>query len=96
MNPYIVISYEDDFIDISIPSELLPHFKRLISRGLNTYSDAHPALKEFGDILEHGKVQQDYYSQRSDIKSGRSVQEILLDGTAFEILPLPELDKTKP
>lgn len=86
-------------LHVKIPTELVKSFKLLIHRALNTNADCHPAFKEFGDLLEHGKVLQDYYSQRSDIKSGRSVQEILLDGTSFEILPLPELDrldKTKP
>lgn len=53
---------------IVVPEELMPQFKIMISRALNTYTDAHPALKEFGDVLEHGKPLQDYYSQRSDIK----------------------------
>lgn len=88
-----VDSPSEEPLTIHVPSALIVIFKKLIWRGLNTYTDCHPALKEFGDVLEHGRVLQDYYSQRSDIKSGRSVQEILLDGTAFEILPL-ESSKT--
>ncbi len=58
--------YEGGNLCINIPVILIPVFKQMISRALNTYSDAHPALKEFGDMLEHGRVLQDYYSQRSD------------------------------
>lgn len=90
---HITIDKRSFEIHIVIPNDLFTSFKTLISRALNTNADCHPAFKEFGDLLEHGRVLQDYYSQRSDIKHGRSVQEILLDGTAFEILPL-ESSKT--
>lgn len=51
---------------IIIPNEIMPQFKALIARGLNTFDTAHPALKELGDILYHNRVLQDYYAQRSD------------------------------
>lgn len=55
-------------LDITIPKDLVPQFKQLVSKALNAWPDCHPALKEFGDMLEHGKVLQNYYSQRTDIK----------------------------
>lgn len=78
-------SYDVHFI---VPNDLIPQFTQLINRALNTNADCHPALKEFGDMLMHGRILQDYYSQRSDPHgNGRSVQEILLENTRFEILP---------
>lgn len=56
-------------LELQIPSQILPQFKELVSRALNVWPDCHPALKEFGDILTHGKVLQDnYWAQRTDIK----------------------------
>lgn len=70
MNEKIDVSEDisTEVMSVSIPKELIPAFKQLIARGLNTFCDCNPALKEFGDILEYGKSLQDYYSQRSDIK----------------------------
>jgi len=51
---------------IIIPNEIMPQFKALIARALNTFDTAHPALKELGDVLYHGQPLQDYYAQRSD------------------------------
>lgn len=62
-DPHIAIDYDCGNLELIIPEELIPAFKQLINRALNTYVNAHPALKEFGDILEHGRVLQDYYSQ---------------------------------
>jgi hypothetical protein len=47
-------------------------FKELVRRALNCWPDAHPSLKEMGDMLDHGKILQDYYAQRTDLK--RSVE----------------------
>ena len=49
---------------IEISKEILPQFVDLINRALNCFPDAHPELKEFGDLLTEGKVLQDYSSQR--------------------------------
>lgn len=53
-------------LELYVPKEIIPQFKQLISKALNSFPDAHPALKELGDMLTHGKVLQDYYSQRTD------------------------------
>lgn len=60
------IVWPDGFIQLGIDKDSAEVFKQLIRRALNTYVDAHPELKELGDILDHGKVLQDYYSQRTD------------------------------
>lgn len=39
----------------------LEAFKTLVNRGMNTWDEAPPELKEFADILIHGEVLQDYY-----------------------------------
>lgn len=54
-------------IHFSVTEESIPGFKELVRRALNCWPDAHPELKELGDMLEHGKVLQDYYHQRSDL-----------------------------
>lgn len=64
--PKITASFGIQETYIEVPEELMIPFKQLINKALNTYPDAHPALKEFGDLLTHGKVLQDYYSQRTD------------------------------
>lgn len=57
-------SYETHYV---VPNDLIPHFKQMVSRALNVWCDAHPALKEFGDILETGAPRQtNYYAQRTD------------------------------
>lgn len=43
-------------------------FKILVQRALNCWPDAHPELKELGDMLMHGRILQDYYAHRTDIK----------------------------
>jgi hypothetical protein len=49
---------------IEISKEILPQFVGLINRALNCFPDAHPELKELGDLLTEGKVLQDYSSQK--------------------------------
>ncbi len=55
-------------IHFSVTEESIPGFQQLVRRALNCWPDAPPELKELGDMLEHGKVLQDYYHQRTDIK----------------------------
>lgn len=38
-------------------------FCKLVSRALSTWTQADPELKELGDLITHGAVQQDYQSQ---------------------------------
>lgn len=47
--------------------EVCAAFKELMRRALNTYCEAHPELKELGDILDHGRILQDYWASRTDI-----------------------------
>lgn len=55
-----------------VSNDLVPAFKQMVRRALNVWPDCHPALKEFGDMLEHGRLLQDnYYAQRTDIKKPR-------------------------
>jgi hypothetical protein len=53
-----------DEVIIRINKQTIPAFKQLVQRALNTWADAPPELKEFGDLLEHNQVLQDYYSQK--------------------------------
>jgi hypothetical protein len=59
--------YPEEII-LTVSEDSLPWFKEAIRRALNTWPDAHPELKELGDMLMHGKVLQDYYSYRTDKK----------------------------
>lgn len=92
----IVIDKRSFQTHIVVDNNLLPQFKKLISKALNAYPDCHPALKEFGDMLEHGKILQDYYSQRTDIKSPKhpdSPRPITLNpnhGAPYGELPICE------
>ena len=55
-------------LKFSVTKESLPRFTRLINNGLNCADQAHPELKELGDMLTHGKVLQDYYSQQGLVR----------------------------
>lgn len=69
-NPQKIIVDKRSFVThYIVPLELVDSFTLMVRKALNAWPDAHPALKEFGDILMHGKSLQDYYSQRTDIKS---------------------------
>jgi hypothetical protein len=63
-NAHICIIQTSTSTIITIDSNLLEQFKDLINRSLNCFPDAHPELKEFGDLITEGKVLQDYSSQR--------------------------------
>lgn len=63
-NSITVVSWSDNSLSLTIQSQLVPQFKDLINRALNCFPDAHPELKELGDILTEGKVLQDYASQK--------------------------------
>lgn len=54
---------EIDNLQIGITKESLGRFTALINAGLNCADQAHPELKELGDMLTHGEILQDYYSQ---------------------------------
>lgn len=51
--------------------ESISRFKALIDRALNTYDTAHPEIKEFGDILNHGAPLQDYWALAGMVKPVR-------------------------
>lgn len=55
---------EIDNLQIGITQDSLVRFTKLISEGLNCKDQAHPELKELGDMLTHGRILQDYYSQQ--------------------------------
>ena len=65
-NAYDVHGNSDETLNIRVPQAMIHPFKLMISRALNAWPDAHPALKDFGDVLEYGKPLQDYWSQRTD------------------------------
>ena len=41
------------------------NFKLMVRRALNTWDDAPQELKELGDMLDHGKILQDYSGNKS-------------------------------
>lgn len=53
-------------IKITIDADSIKPFVQLVRRALNTGPDAHPDLKAMGDMLDHGRVLQDYQVQRTD------------------------------
>lgn len=62
-NCMIVTSSDGSYITLSMGGAMLPAFKSLVQRAMNTWADAPPELKEFADLILDGKVQQDYHSQ---------------------------------
>jgi hypothetical protein len=61
-------SLEGEYYDFRVQGDMIEPFKELVRRSLNCWPDAHPALKELGDMLMHGEVLQDYYASRTDLK----------------------------
>ena len=55
-------------IHFSVTKESIPRFTALIDRALNCADQAHPELKELGDMLTHGRVVQDYYAQQGLVR----------------------------
>lgn len=64
-------------IDIKITEDSLEQFQQLIHRGLNCWEDAPADLKEFGDMLTHGRITQNHVKQR--INSGDEVNPELMN-----------------
>jgi len=48
-------------IIVGHPSRL--RFNLVVAKGLNTWDQAHPELKELNDVLHHGRILQDYKTQ---------------------------------
>lgn len=69
----IIVSSNDHAASISITTpESVARFIQMLNKALNVWPDAHPELKEFADNMQYGKSQQDYWAQRTDIKSQRT------------------------
>ena len=62
--PYYTIKVEGE--------ESRAAFTLMVQKALNCWPDAHPALKELGDMLTHGRVLQDYWSSRTDVKTPKN------------------------
>lgn len=55
-------------IDIAIGTSDISAFKEMVARACNVWPDAPAEIKEFHDILLHGKPLQDYYSQNKVVR----------------------------
>lgn len=66
-------SLAGEYYDFRIQGEMIEPFKEMVRRSLNCWPDAHPALKELGDMMMHGKILQDYYASRTDIKKKKLI-----------------------
>lgn len=51
---------EIDEIHVSVTGGSLPKFVECINRAMNCWADAPKELKDFADILTHGRVTQDH------------------------------------
>lgn len=65
----------------------LEALRTLVRRGLNCFPEAPPEMKELGDVLDHGKILQDYWSTRTDLKIARPEPE------GVRVLSQEEVDK---
>lgn len=61
-------SFEEAGIEIRIKKEDSSAFKEMVARACNVWPDAPAEIKEFHDILLHGKPLQDYYSQNKVVR----------------------------
>jgi hypothetical protein len=50
-------------LNLQLSGNSVIRFQKLLDRALNCFPGAHPEFKEFSDMLNHGRVLQDYYSQ---------------------------------
>jgi hypothetical protein len=64
-------SYGKDKLYIEVEADSLANFIELVRRGANLWPDAPPEIKEFHDMLRHGKVLQDYRAQDTSSKKHR-------------------------
>lgn len=62
MSIHIAHAKDCKVIVIDTP-ESFDRFKELVRRATNVWDFAHPEIKEFADLIDHGKVLQDYYAQ---------------------------------
>lgn len=58
---------------ITVTGDYIEPFKEMVRRALNCWPDAHPVLKELGDMLMHGRILQDYYYTRTDKQKPASI-----------------------
>lgn len=86
---HIFITYLHDVSDnnkqsisMYVPEEHVKEFKTLINRAMNTWDEASPEMKEFADLVIHGKILQDYRSQDS---SKRNAETMTFFGRDSEI-----------
>lgn len=56
-------------LTIEVSGNSIERFTALISSALNCKDQAHPELKELGDMLCHGRILQDYYAQQGMVKN---------------------------
>jgi hypothetical protein len=61
-------SYGRDKIYIEVDADSLSIFTELIRRGANLWPDAPAEIKEFHDMLRHGRVLQNYRAQDTSAK----------------------------
>lgn len=57
------VSGEEEELRLYISGESIRTFKWMLDRALNCWPDAHPDLKELGDMLTHGRITQDHQHQ---------------------------------
>jgi hypothetical protein len=69
VNP--VVPEDGSFIQIILTDDSKEHFTTAMNRALNCWPDAPPELKELADMLNHGKILQDYYSQDTSKKDSK-------------------------
>lgn len=62
---------------VIIDDSIWPEFQKLIARGLHTWDQAYPDIKELGDLITVGHVQQDYQGQSGISKYIRKSETIV-------------------
>lgn len=66
--PNLNLVGEESILDIRVLEDEVLAFKEMVARACNVWPDAPAEIKEFHDILLHGKPLQDYYSQNKVVR----------------------------
>lgn len=86
-------SNEIQELKISVTQESLPNFFLMIDRALNCWDNAPKEIKDFGDMITHGRITQDHTYK--PINSGNSTDYHTTEETAALFAILEEVGEAK-
>ena len=57
------LEHGDEVVQLTLTGPSVNRFRKLLAKGMNTWDQAHPELKELHDLVVVGNIQQDYRGQ---------------------------------